>query len=535
MHDATVTDLKKRADAAWRKRQLYDRMLRDVYDYVLPMRNVTGLHVPMGESEAAKRVDKVFDATAVKAAFRWAGRLQQDVTPMFHDFFSIEAGPLLQDGDEKKALTEEFQAVGRIVHGIMQSGTYHTASHEMYTDLYAGTGHMQILNGDDREPVRTRVVPVPEVAIEEGPWGRVEHWYWKRRWRADELPILWPKARFSEQMRGLITNQRDTEIEVCQYTYYDARSRDYKLLVWADKDGDADKPFWTEAFRTSPWVTARLFKVPGEAYGRGPAQLAMPFIKTTNMARELALKAAAFALMGIWVYRGDGAFNPDTVRFEPKAMWRVRATGGPLGPTIQRLPIPQDFDISSVIIADEREQMKAALFDDTLPPDTGAVRSATEIAERIARRNEDLGGAYGRLTLEIVVPTVQRYIDLLEQQGYLDTSLTIDQLLTQVRVIAPIAAAQQASKVQSAVNWLQMLQMLGGPEAMTMAAKVEELGPQIGRWLGVEERFIRSGAERQEMMANAQQKAEEAHQAELAKAMPQPPPQQQQFLDGGGL
>jgi hypothetical protein len=514
-----IKEARQRAKEAWTRRRLYDVMLRDVYDYVLPMRDVTGLTDGGGQPEAAKRVDKIFDSTAVRAAFRFAGRLQTELTPLFQQIFSLEAGPLIEDGDEKNHLTKELQRIGELVHGVLNTGAFHNAAQEMYLDLYAGTGAMFLPAGDLNNPVNVQVVPIPEIALEEGPDGTIWGIFWKRKWTVEDIAATWPNGRFSEPLKRLMDGPttKTSKIEVCQYTRFDPKDGHWRLLVWTDHCAAKEAPFHDERFRTNPWLTPRFFKIPGEPYGRGPAQLAMANIKTANKARELTLKAAAFQLMGIWTYRNDGAFNPSTVRFEPMAMWRVASNGGPLGPTINRLPVGDNFDISQIVIADEREQMKQSLFDDTLPPDTGAVRSATEIAERMRRLSQDLAGAYGRLTLEIVVPLVRRIIDVLEQIGMLETSLKIDQLLTQVRVVAPIAAGQQAVKVQAVVQWVDILNMQGGPGAANKVAKLELLGPDIGRWMGVEERHIRTEAETKALIAQDQKMAAEQHAAEVAK------------------
>jgi hypothetical protein len=519
-----IKEARQRAKEAWTRRRLYDVMLRDVYDYVLPMRDVTGLTDGGGQPEAAKRVDKIFDSTAVRAAFRFAGRLQTELTPLFQDIFSLEAGPMIPDGDEKSTLTKELQRIGKLVHGVLNTGAFHNAAQEMYLDLYAGTGAMFLPAGSRDNPIRVQVVPIPEIALEEGPDGTIWGIFWKRKWAAEDIAVEWPNGKFSEPLKKLMGgNSKTTKVELCQYTRFDPKAGDWQLLVWTEQCAAKEEPFHSERFRTNPWLTPRFFKVPGEPYGRGPAQLAMANIKTANKARELTLKAAAFQLMGIWTYRNDGAFNPSTVRFEPMAMWRVASNGGPLGPTINRLPVGDNFDISQIVIADEREQMKQSLFDDTLPPDTGAVRSATEIAERMRRLSQDLAGSYGRLTLEIVVPLVRRAIDVLEQLGILSTSLKIDQLLTQVRVVAPIAAGQQAAKVQSAVQWVDILNMQGGPGAANKVAKLEKLGPAIGRWMGVEEDYIRSGAETDQIIADEKKQLAEQHAAEVAKNIPSEP------------
>lgn len=525
-----VKRLRRRAEKALQRRKLYDSSLQDVHDYVMPYRARAGEVA----TEGHQRGDKMFDATATKAQFRFAGRVQRDLTPLFQNFFSLEAGAVLPDGDEKKSLTEEFQKIGVVSHAVLMQSAFHMASHEFYLELYAGTAHMLIEKGTREKPLKICVPPVGEVALEENGWGEITGWIWPTKIAAEEVLERWPEAKgkLSDALSRMVREQPDDEVEVTQYTYLDKASGDYKLVVWTEKCDETARPIYEHSYRVSPWVTCRFLKMPGEVYGWGPAQLAMPFIKTTNKARELAMKAAAIALMGIYTRRNDGVFNPSMVEFKPLAMWPVAYNGGALGPTVQRLPVPQDFDISSVIIAEERENMKQALLDDALPPETAAVRSATEIAERINRLSQDMTGVYGRLTLEIIVPLVMRVIDILEDLGVLRTSLKIDQLLTQVRVIAPIAVGQHAAKVQSAVNWLEIALRLGGQQGMLLSAKVEEMLPDIGRWLGIEEKYIRSNGDKGQIMQMVAQMVAEAQAQEQAAAQPPEPPQQQ-FVNGG--
>jgi hypothetical protein len=537
-----VKRLRMRADKIWQNKTYYNKMLRDVYDYVTPMRDVTNLNVSgtsgSGKSEGASRTDKIFDATAPKASFRFAGRLQTELTPIFQNFFSLEAGPMFQgDEDQKKILTTTLQRVGEVVNGVLASGTFHNASHEMYLDLYAGTGAMYMREGDDEEPFDPIVVPLPEVGFETDARGHVTGIDWRKMFRYEELEENWPNATYDKMLLKKIDETPDAEVEVHQYFYRDVASKKWNVVVWT-KDCKADsKPFWRETFRVKPWLTPRFFRVPGEAYGRGPANLAMPFIKTLNKAQELVLHAGVFALNGLWMYRRDGIFNPDTARFEPRAMWAVSTTGGPMGPAIQRLEVPKDFDISQIIIADQREAAKMALMDDGLPMETAAVRSATEVAERIARLSQDLAGVYGRLTLEIVVPLVTRVIDILERRGMLgELNIKVDQLFTQVRVVAPIAIGQMAQKIKSHVDALQMALMLGESEARR-SFKIEELIIEVARWLGMEERFIHTKEDRDAARQQEQQMAMAQQASEIAKNLPTPSPQDQvgELVNGGAI
>lgn len=528
----TLKECKERTAEAWQKKSYYERQLRDIYRYIMPFRDPVGLESLTGQSEGQNRTDDIFDGTAPRAALNFPGMIQSDLMPIFQQFFSIEAGPLIPEGDAKKQLTQEFQRIGKIVNGMLTSGAFHMKSFEMFLDLFAGTGALNIGAGDNFQPVRFQSAPIAEIALEKGPYGDIWGVDWKKEYKARHLKTLWPRGEFGSALKTVIENSGATPICIHQNTYYDAHERRWYLKVWR-KGADDSELIWEEPFRTNRWITPRFFVVPGEVYGRGLAHLGLPSAKTTNKARELALLAAAFAVLGLWTRRNDGVFNPDTARFEPLAMWQVASTGGPLGPTLQRLDVPHNFDISSFVIEDERQQMRTAMMDDALPPIPGAVRSPTEIVERLQIRNQHKGGILGRMTLEVVAPTVQAVIDVLETQHLLNTNLTIDQLITQVRVIAPIAAAQQAEKVSSVTQWLQLLVMLFGPQAALVFARAETLAPQLGRWLGVDEEWIRSNTEISDWQKLIAGMMAAGQQQDGGQQQEQPPAGQ--FVNGGAL
>lgn len=534
---AEAADIKAHANEAFESARKYHRELDDIYKFYMPFRQSTSEQMPErgGPSEGQSRTNDLFDGTGLSAAFNFAGTMQADWMPPFEDFFKLEPGPLIPEGDEKKRLAEQLQDITKIVHGVLPKAR--VTAHEMMIDLFAGTGAMHQGAGQDAEPVRSRAVPPSELALEEGPWGEIEHIWWRRKYRLRDLERMWPNGKFSKTVMDAIKADKGaakrTPTIITQYTAYDPNEKAWKLRVWSDLDKD-DNFIWEEPFRTSRWTIPRFFKVPGETFGRGLAHLGLPFVKTANKTRELALRAAAFAILGIWMRRNDAVFNPDTAVFKPLAMWTVASTGGPLGPTIQRLPVPQDFDVSSIVMQDERDQIRRVLLDDELPSEQDPVRSATEIAGRLRRYARNRGGTGSRIALELVTPIVQNTIDILEKSGKLSTNLTIDQLLTQATVTAPAAAAQRADKVERAVNWIQIIVMLFGPQAALLVAKVEELLPNIGRWLGNDETMIRSKTETAELRELLAQIMARMQQAQAQASAPPPNPGQE-LVNGGAV
>lgn len=536
---ATRTMADERADAtdAFQNTSAYRAELDDIHKYYMPFRKSTSQQSPStgGQSPGASRTDHLFDGTGLSAAFNFAGNMSADWMPPFQDFFTLEAGPFVP-ADQKAEINRQLVPITQMVHGAL--GRTRLTAHEMFLDLFAGTGAMFMAKGTAREPIRSQAVPTNEIALVDGPFGDPWGIYWKKNYKARHLPDTWPDGEFSPAIKQLIDNKRATDVEIMQATTFDAKKDEWILKVWAALD-DAEKIIFEEKFYTNPWTTPRFFKVPGESMGRGLAHIGLPFVKTANKTRELALRAAAFALMGIWMRRNDGVFNPDNSTFKPLAMWTVASTGGPLGRTIERLPVPQDFDVQSIVMNDERDQIKRVLLDDDLPELQDSVRSPTEIAARLRRAAKSKGGAGSRISLELVTAMVQRAVDILETSGMLGSSLKIDQLVTQVTVTAPSAAAQRADKVSRTVDYLQMVIGLFGREAAAVVAKVEDMLPKLGRDMGVDETDLRTGKEQKQFKEilrailaeeiNAQAKA-----AAKGGAQQQPAPAAQ-YVNGGAM
>lgn len=531
-------DRRERASEAFQKAQLYHQQVREIFEYYMPYRLSTTERAGSsgGGSEGGLRGDRVFDATGPAAAFNFAGTLQADWMPLNQQFFKLEAGPLFtaqQPEDQVKVLNEQLAKVTDIVHGVIQASVPPVV-HEFAFDLFAGTGAMLLNKGGASDLLRPQSVPILEIAMEDGPWGS-SPWriWWKRKWRARDIKLLWPNGQFSDRLNKVLTEQPKEWIEIIQATTWNEKDQRWQLEVFADKD-ETEAVIWTETFRTSPWVITRFLRVPGETMGRGLGHMGLASVKTANKTRELALTAAALAVMGIFIYRDDGIFNPNTAKFAPLQLWPVSSTGGPLGSSIARLPVPQDFDVTSIVMQEERDQIRKITLDDEMPQDEMAVRSATEIAGRLRRYARRWGGVNTRLGAEWIVPTIRRTVDILEDANILrDTRISVDQLLTKCTITAPAMSTQKADRVEQAINYLQMLSMLFGPHAPLIVTKLQDLLPDIGRWMAIDERHLN---DRKTIMEGF--KTAMAMQQQASAPPPEAPPPEavgQSYINGVAL
>ena len=265
----TLQQAKERTADAWQRKTFYERQLREIYDYVMPYRDPAGLYALGAKTEGENRTDKIFDGTAPAASLRFAGRMQRELTPIFQDFFAIEAGPLVPDGDEKKALTEAFQQVDKIANGVLASGSFHMKSHELFLDLFAGTGAMNINAGDDYNPVRFHAVPVTEIALDEGPDGDVWGVDWRRQYLAGHLKTKWPKGKFEGDLARIITDAPRDKVLIHQNTIFDPETRRHVLKVWRNGGGDKEL-IWEETFPHQSLDHAALLRGAGRGLWQRP-------------------------------------------------------------------------------------------------------------------------------------------------------------------------------------------------------------------------------------------------------------------------
>jgi hypothetical protein len=479
---AETLDLKahrKRAAKAWSNRESWQTLYDDAYEFVIPHRRPA---TRIGKGQ--QRIERLYDATAMKSAFRSAGKLHQDLFPP--DFFKLALGSVAKAAvqlgkypKEQAAKEEkELEIVSAVAKAFFETGEFNTASSETTLDLLVGTAALFPIEGDDDDPVRFVCPPFDELAIDVDAYGAVSLISWKQMLTRRAIKTAFPKGDYPAQFEEKYKANPDEEIEIFQDFY-----REGKKWKFCGYLTDSEVPIAEDEYRTQPMAVARYHRVPGEPYGRGPILLALPTIKTLNKAVELTLKAAAIQMLGIWGYRPGGAFNPDTVRLAPGEFWPMQGTGGVLGPDVTRLdPAAGRVDVGNLVTAELRTQVQQMLNDDT-PPSRGATPpSATEVMERMQRIAQNYLGAWGRVVQELVPPTVRRVLEILYRRKLINIDVIgIDKLLVKVDVLSPIAAAVKAAAHTRIIEFIELVSVVkGSPMAAELIVKVDDALRLIG-------------------------------------------------------
>ncbi len=486
----------------------------DVYDFVIPHRR------PGGISKRKSLADRIFDMTGPTSAMNLAGELQQR---LFSGPPMLETGALLHQsiGDAGKAkLDREFEKLSTFLYGFMQAGDLDTATHEMCIDLGVGTGALIPLKGTPDQPIIMYAPPADEIAISCDAWGRQSFFSWKRPVTREGVIEAFPKGRFRDSFKQAAATKPNDEFTLYQ-DFQRLPDGRWRFVAYLDRDCDAF--IETTTTRTQPIAVAPYYRVPGEARGRGPIMLALPSLKTLNKAQELALRSAAIQMLGIWGYRAGGTFNPDTVNVGAGEFWPMQSTGGMLGPDVQRLdPASGRLDIGRMVIEGMQGQVREALFDTRLPPETGTPRSASEIAARVRQNARVHLNGFQRLWRSIHPVIVPRCAEILYEFGYMPPLMNFNELMVSVSVRSPIVAQMKADQLVNLASYVEMMMGFVGPQALDEHLLIDDTADQLADAFALPKNLVPTADARK---ATREAKAQQMQQAQLAEAAMNAAPQ----------
>lgn len=507
-------DVLKRHDQALTKKEEFRSLYDEAYEFALPQRNLYDGYYD-GGVQGTKKMNRVFDSTAINSTQRFANRMQSGIFPPQRKWCRLEPGSDIPQ--ERKA---EAQAALDLYNDklfdTLKQSNFDVAIGEFLLDLSVGTAVMMIQPGDDINPIN--FIPIPQflVSFEEGAHGQVDNVYRRMRLKGEALERQWPDIKIPAQMKIMIEQKPTEELELIEATIFDSKRGDYCYHV-IDKKSKTELVY--RRMDHSPWIVSRYAKIAGETYGRGPLITAMPDIKTLNKTLELVLKNASLSISGVYTAADDGVLNPNTVRIMPGAIIPVARNGGPQGESLKPLPRAGDFNVSQIVMDDLRKNIKRILLDESLPPDNMSARSATEVVERMKELAQNLGSAFGRLINETMIPVVSRMLQVMDEKGLITLPLKVNGLEIKISPVAPLAMAQNMEEVQNVLQYAQIAQGAGPEGAMNI--KVDEMMDYIAEKLGVPQRLRPTPQERMMMKQQMQQQAQQQQMMQMAAENPE--------------
>jgi hypothetical protein len=376
-----------------------------------------------------KKTDQQIDGTGALALHRFCAIADSLVTPrnMFWHGLENETDYIMKD----RRARLWYEATTRKLFKLRYAATANFAgqNYNNWQSLGAfGNATMFVDKLDNRHfhglrGLRYKAVPLGETFYGENHqgivdrlvrWFRLTAYQAAQKWGIERLPAnLVPALQQNSQWRyNFLHCVRPRED-------YDPERVDAKGMPFGSYYLSIEGQCLMQAeggYRTFPYAISRYDQTPNEVYGRGPAQIVLPALKTLNAQKKVFLKQGHRAADPVLLTGDDGIVD---FKMQPGAMNK----GGvnPDGKEMVKTLPTGNIQIAKEMMLEERN-----LIDDTFLVSLFKVLSehpnmtATQVIELVNEKGMLVAPTLGRQHTEYVGSMVPRELDLAVDMGLID-------------------------------------------------------------------------------------------------------------------
>lgn len=409
-------------------RALFGQQWEEISELILPTSRNTfffGSYNMQGQ----KKTERQVDSNGAIALTRFAAILDSLLTPRNMTWHGLETSNPQVNKD--RAVKLYFENVTRILFRERYAGlaNFSANNNNHYTQLGAfGTAPMLIDAYQGRKGLRYYEIPLGEYYMRENHQKVVDGFCrWFRFTPIQAIQAFDPKNDpdnngVPDRIKELASQNSQLPIEflhrVCP--------RDDYIPGHLSKKG---KPFasyticltekWLcreKGYTSFPVATSRYEQTPGETYGRSPAMMVLPALKTLNAQKKDFLTQGHRAAVPVLLTYDDGVVD---MNMRPGSI--NKGGVGPNGEELIKILPSGQIQVSETMMDKEVELINAAFLTDLFKVLLGdpKIFTATQVVEMMSQRGILIAPAIGRQQSEYCTPMIERELDVLARQGML--------------------------------------------------------------------------------------------------------------------
>ena len=285
------------------------------------------------------------------------------------------------------------------------------------------------------------------------------------------------------------------ENEVAVYTWAKLKDGQWRWRqevegkILPDSFGKAPK-------NTTPWLPLRFNVVDGEDYGRGRIEEYLGDLKSLEGLMQAMVEGSAAAAKVVFLVSPAATVKPSTLA---KAGNGAIIQGRAEDVTAVQVSKQADFSSAYQMIQSLTQRLSEAFL--ILSVRQSERTTAEEIRATQQELNEQLGGIYGNLTVELVRPYLQRKLFTLQRSKELPQ---LPKGIVFPTIIAGLEGIGRGQDRESLMMFLQTISQALGPEAMAQYIDPEEAVKRLAAAQGIDTLKLVKTAE---MRQQEQQKA----------------------------
>jgi len=486
----------------------YDNLSSDRSQFLTEAEDATKLTLPYlirgheDYQKGMKQLKTPWQSVGAKGVVALASKLSLSLVPPQTSFFKLqldesqlgeEFGP-----DVKSELDLSFAKIERTILEAIAASDDRVVVHQALQHLVVG-GNALIFMGKQG----LKLYPLNRFVIERDGNGNVIEIITKERIDSELIPNYTPSKKQD------VVDGEGGEDEIDVYTHV---KRDNNRFIWHQEvDGKRLPGSESKApVDATPWLPLRFNTVDGEAYGRGRVGQFIGDLKSLEALSQAIVEGSAAAAKVVFTVSPSSTTKPQTLAAAGNG---AIVQGRPDDIGVVQVGKTADFATALQHMQTLEKRLNEAFL--ILSVRQSERTTAEEVRMTQMELEQQLGGLFGLLTVEFLVPYLNRKLSVFQKTGEIPR---IPKGMVKPIIVAGINSLGRGQDVQALGQFLQTIAQTMGPEAIATYINPEEVVKRLAAAQGIDVlNLVKSMQEVQQADQQAQQQQAEM---EAIKATP---------------
>ena len=516
----------------------YERLSSDRSQFLNTARQAADLTLPYlirGEEtyyKGARNLITPWQSVGAKGVVTLASKLMLALLPPQTSFFKLQVNDINIPGelgpDIRSELDLSFAKVERTIMESIAASTDRVIIHQALKHLVVA-GNALIYMGKDG----LKLYPLNRYVVDRDGSGNVTEIVTKETISKKLLEKNYPAF----DLKNNWENVDDTSNDECDvYTHV---TLDNNRWVWHQEvyNDVLPKSMGKAPVNANPWLPLRFNHVDGEAYGRGRVEEFIGDLKSLEALSQALVEGSAAAAKVVFTVSPSSTTKPQTLA---QAGNGAIIQGRPDDIGVVQVGKTADFQTAYQMIGSLSQRLSDAFL--ILNVRNSERTTAEEVRMTQLELEKQLGGLFSLLTVEFLVPYLDRKLSVAQKTGEIPRLPKGD--IVKPTIVAGINALGRGQDRESLAQFLTVIAQTMGPQAIQEYINPEEVVKRLAASSGIDtlnlvksmqeiQKEQQAAAQQQQQMlmtqqagqlASVNQKREQAS-AEMIQQQQQQPPQ----------
>ena len=492
----------------------YDFLSSDRTQFLSEAEDAAKLTLPYlirGHEENARGMKQLvtpWQSVGAKGVVALASKLSLSLVPPQTSFFKLQLdeSQLGQDFEPqvKSELDLSFAKIERTILDAIAATDDRVIIHQALQHLVVA-GNALIFMGKEG----LKLFPLNRFVIERDGNGQVIEIVTRERINKKLIEKYIPEDVEYEDDESVVDETKSDKQECDVYTHV---TRDNNRFVWHQEVFDKVLPGsqGKAPIDTTPWLPLRFNSVDGEAYGRGRVGQFIGDLNSLEALSQALVEGSAAAAKVVFTVSPSSTTKDATLAAAGNG---AIVQGRPDDIGVVQVGKTADFQTAYQLMATLEKRLNEAFL--ILSVRDSERTTAQEVQMTQLELEQQLGGLFGLLTIEFLVPYLNRKLSIFQKTGEIPK---IPKGMVKPIIVAGINSLGRGLDVQALGAFLQTIAQTMGPEAIQQYINPEEVVKRLAAAQGID--VLNLVKSMQEVQEERQQAMQQQAEMEAIKQTP---------------